>query len=133
MEIPGGRRALIVDDDTMVRTMLADALGVFGYIVDAVDSGQKAIACFAAGRYDVVLTDLLMPGMSGIALLSAVRERDLDLPVLVISGAPDVESAAEAVRYGAAGLAHGRCALPSLEGRAVSTQWGRREKPQIIA
>jgi len=87
MEIPGGRRALIVDDDTMVRTMLADALGVFGYIVDAVDSGQKAIACFAAGRYDVVLTDLLMPDMSGLDVAEELRRLDPAVPIILLTGA----------------------------------------------
>jgi len=87
METPGSRRALIVDDDTMVRTMLADALEVFGYIVDAVDSGKKALARFAAGRYDVVLTDLLMPDMSGLEVVEELRRIDPAVPMILLTGA----------------------------------------------
>ena len=87
METLGSRRALVIDDETMVRTMLADALEVFGYAVDAVDSGKAALACFAAGRYDVVMTDLLMPDMSGLDVVEKLRRVDPSVPMILLTGA----------------------------------------------
>ena len=78
---------MIVDDDTMVRTMLADALEVFGYLVDAVENGREALARFAAGRYDVVLTDLLMPDMSGLEVVEELRRIDAAVPIMLLTGA----------------------------------------------
>jgi CheY-like chemotaxis protein len=87
METLESRRALVIDDETMVRTMLADALEVFGYSVDAVDSGKAALARFAAGRYDVVMTDLLMPDMSGLEVVEELRRIDPSVPMILLTGA----------------------------------------------
>jgi CheY-like chemotaxis protein len=83
-------RILLVDDNAVVRDMLVDLVGSFGYTADAASSGVEALALFDRGRYDIVLTDLLMPGMLGWEVLAAVRQRDPQIPVIIITGTPAI-------------------------------------------
>lgn len=101
--VPSSRpRVLVVDDEDALRRAIIGWLKFGGFDpVEAAD-GLQAVRLLEGGTFEAVVTDVVMPGMNGIELLRAVRERDLDLPVLVMSGAPDTDSAAEAVRYGAA-------------------------------
>src|SRR6188768_517638 len=94
-------RVLLVDDDTAVRNALRRVLERRGYRVFACGSGNEALEHLAAGGYDAMVSDVRMPGMSGLKLLRAVREHDLDLPVILVTGNPDLASATEAVEYGA--------------------------------
>jgi EAL domain-containing protein (putative c-di-GMP-specific phosphodiesterase class I) len=63
--------------------------------------GRAAVHLLTNAKFDAVLTDIMMPGMSGIELLRATRATDLEVPVLLMTGSPDVRSAADAVQYGA--------------------------------
>lgn len=92
---------LVVDDVDAVSGVFARVLAAAGYVVERADNGETATEHLRRQRFDVVLSDIGMPGMDGIALLRTVRERDLDVPVLLITGNPTVESAAKAVEYGA--------------------------------
>ena len=83
-------KILLVDDNAVVRDMLVDLVGSLGYVVDAASGGAEALALFDRNRYDIVLTDLLMPGMSGWEVLAAVRQRDPRMPVVIITGTPAV-------------------------------------------
>jgi CheY-like chemotaxis protein len=83
-------KILLVDDNTVVRDMLVDLVGSLGYVADAASGGTEALALFDLNRYDIVLTDLLMPGMSGWEVLAAVRQRDPRMPVVIITGTPAV-------------------------------------------
>jgi CheY-like chemotaxis protein len=83
-----GPRILLVDDNTVVRDMLVDLVASLGYRADAAASGAEALELFDRGQYGMVLTDLLMPGMNGWDLLAAVRQRDANMPVIVITGSP---------------------------------------------
>ena len=83
-------RILLVDDNTAVRDVLVDLVESLGYCADAADGGEEALALFDQGHYAVVLTDLLMPGMSGWEVLAALRQRDADIPVLIVTGSPVV-------------------------------------------
>jgi len=94
-------KVLLVDDDTAVRNALRRVLERRGYRVFACGSGSEALEHLAAGGYDAMVSDVRMPGMSGLKLLRAVREHDLDLPVILVTGNPDLASATEAVEYGA--------------------------------
>ena len=93
-------RVLVVDDDPAVLAAHRRALQLAGFEVDTADDGERAIARLAAG-YDCVLSDLQMPRLDGVALLGRVREHDLDVPVILVTGAPSVESAIDAVEQGA--------------------------------
>src|SRR5881409_378682 len=70
------RRLLLVEDDHAVSEALVDLLAVLEHHADAAASGAKALELFERHRYDLVLTDLLMPGMTGWEVLAAVRGRD---------------------------------------------------------
>jgi len=83
-------KILLVDDNAVVRDMLVDLVGSLGYVADAASGGTEALALFDRNRYDIVLTDLLMPGMSGWELLAAVRQRAPRMPVIIITGTPAV-------------------------------------------
>ncbi|PYN24601.1 MAG: hypothetical protein DMD99_10615 [Candidatus Rokuibacteriota bacterium] len=86
-------RILLVDDNAVVRDMLVDLVGSLGYSADAAGGGAEALALFDQGQYDVVLTDLLMPGMSGWEVLAALRQREPWIPVIIITGTPVIGDA----------------------------------------
>lgn len=92
---------LIVDDDEAVLNMTKRILARRGYRVVACSSAGEALGWLARETFDAMLSDVHMPGMNGLQLLRAVRERDLDLPVVLCTGSPDIETAANAVEYGA--------------------------------
>ena len=83
-------RILLVDDNTIVRDMLVDLVGSLGYQTDAAAGGEEALELFDRGHYGMVLTDLLMPGMSGWEVLAALRQRDPHIPVIIVTGSPVV-------------------------------------------
>jgi two-component system nitrogen regulation response regulator NtrX len=94
-------RVLVVDDEAGVRASLAGILADEGYAVDAVESGEAALAALEARRYDLVLLDVWLPGADGLEVLGRLREFDAELPVVVISGHGTIETAVKAVRLGA--------------------------------
>jgi EAL domain-containing protein (putative c-di-GMP-specific phosphodiesterase class I) len=97
-------RVLIVDDEDVLREAYAEILREEGYEVETAGSSAQAIDVLdllKRSELDVVLSDIQMPGMNGVQLLRAVRERDLDLPVILMTGRPTVDTAARAVEYGA--------------------------------
>src|SRR5690349_20655503 len=93
---PSRPRVLVVDDEDVLRRWMARALKSAGFLVVEATGATQAVEFLADFAFDAVVTEVLMPGMSGIELLRLARQRDLDLPVLLISGASEVESASEA-------------------------------------
>ena len=94
-------RLLVVDDEEALRDLFATILGEAGWQVDTAHSGEAAISLLVDHRYDVVLSDIDMPRMNGLQVLKAVRAHDLDLPVLLVTGHPQLDSAVEALEQGA--------------------------------
>ena len=92
---------LIVDDEPGVRSALRGVLRDEGYSVDTVDSGEACLQRLAGQSYDVVLLDIWLPGMDGLATLTRMRERQFDAQVVIISGHGNVESAVRAIKMGA--------------------------------
>ena len=92
---------LVVDDEDSVRGTIRRLLELVGFEVMEADGGKSAIDLLSDGDVDVVLTDVSMPGMDGIGLLRAIRERDVDLPVVLLTGLPALDSAVQAVELGA--------------------------------
>ena len=80
---------------------LARVLSRAGFDVTTVSDGRQAADLLTSQEFDAIVSDISMPGMNGIQLLRAARERDLDVPVLLVTGAPAVETAVEALEYGA--------------------------------
>ena len=96
-----GSAILLVDDDDRVLTVLQRALAAPGVRISVANSGAAALTELAARSFDAVVSDIQMPGMNGLKLLHAVREHDLDLPVVLMTGNPDLKTATSAVAYGA--------------------------------
>jgi len=92
---------LLVDDEPQVLRALARNLIGCEYRVETFGSAEQAVQRVAQGNVEVIVSDISMPGMSGLELLRAVRQYDVDLPVVLVTGLPAVESAARAVEYGA--------------------------------
>lgn len=92
---------LLVDDDRTTLQIMKAVLESPERTLDLVQDGEAALAAFRARRPDVVISDIGLPGMNGLSLLHAVRQLDLDVPVLLVNGAPELRSAMEAVRLGA--------------------------------
>ena len=78
--------ALLVDDDAMLRETLADALTVAGIAVSEADNGATALAMIEGGGFDVVITDLFMPGVDGLELLMGLQRAAITTPVIVMTG-----------------------------------------------
>src|SRR4051812_16779098 len=78
-------RILVIDDDRYVRSLLCDLLEAWGYEPDGAADGREGLARFSAGRYDVVMTDLGMPGLSGLDVVAGVRDRDSEVSVLMFT------------------------------------------------
>jgi PAS domain S-box-containing protein len=96
----GGVRVLIVDDEECIRETLAEFLREAGHDVAIATDAAAARTALAATPFDVVVTDVVMPRESGVELLRFVRERQPDAKVILITGEPSFETAAEAVRAG---------------------------------
>jgi EAL domain-containing protein (putative c-di-GMP-specific phosphodiesterase class I)/CheY-like chemotaxis protein len=96
-------RILVVDDDPDLRKTCTRVLGKEGWEITTAEHGQDALAVFAnaAKQFDCVLSDINMPGMDGFALVAALRERDDDLPVLLMTGDPSLDGAVKAIDTGA--------------------------------
>jgi putative two-component system response regulator len=97
-------RALCVDDEPAVLGLIARLLTDLGFEVDAVGEPADALGRFSDQPYDLVLTDVRMPGMDGHELLAAVRERDQEVPIIVVTGQGTLETATSALREGASGM-----------------------------
>jgi len=94
-------RVLIVDDDEMLARSYARALSAEGYDVETRLDGESAVDAVQTSSFDVVLSDVDMPRLSGVALLERIRACDLDIPVVLITGNPSLETAVAAVEHGA--------------------------------
>ena len=92
---------LIVDDEPGVRSALGGVLRDEGYEVDAVESGESCLDRLTRQTYDVVVLDIWLPGMDGLATLARMRERQIEAQVVIISGHGNIESAVRAIKMGA--------------------------------
>ncbi len=92
---------LIVDDEPGVRAALTGVLRDEGYEVEAVESGEACLDRVTRGVYDVILLDIWLPGVDGLATLERLRERQVDSTVVMISGHGNIESAVRAIKLGA--------------------------------
>ena len=78
-------RILVIDDDRYVRMLLCDLLEAWGYEPDGDADGREGLARFHPGRYDVVMTDLGMPGLSGLDVVAGVRDIDPSVAVIMFT------------------------------------------------
>src|SRR3954468_2506443 len=94
-------KILIADDEAAITTGLKAILEDVGYDVDVVADGQKALDLLAADRYGVVLADLKMPKLDGLALLGALQAKQIPTECIIITGQATVDSAVSAMQQGA--------------------------------
>ena len=92
---------LIVDDEAGMRSALSGVLKDEGYRVDAVDSGEACLERVVRQAYDVIVLDIWLPGLDGLATLEKLRGRNVDAQVVMISGHGNIESAVRAIKMGA--------------------------------
>ncbi len=92
---------LLVDDEPTITRGYARILADVGFKVETAGSGLEAEQRLEMCVFDAIVSDIAMPGMNGIELLRAIRQRDLDVPVIMMTGGPALESAMKAMEYGA--------------------------------
>jgi DNA-binding NtrC family response regulator len=94
-------RILITDDDGDLRELLTEAVKNWGYEVSVAKDGEEALRKLRMERYDIVITDLMMPGMDGLTLLKKIKELDKEILVIIITGYATIETAVKAIETGA--------------------------------
>ncbi|MFQ5975373.1 MAG: response regulator [Candidatus Hydrothermarchaeales archaeon] len=95
-------RILVVDDDVQIQKDLSEILGEEGYEVSTVGTGEEALETMGGeDAFDLVISDLMMHGMGGMELLTEIKKRKKDLPVVMVTGFATIDSAVEAMRKGA--------------------------------
>ena len=92
---------LVIDDEKSIRNVLKDILGNEGYKVDEAADGEEGFKKFSENNYDVVLCDIKMPKLDGIEFLSKATALNAEVPIIMISGHGNIETAVDAVKKGA--------------------------------
>jgi PAS domain S-box-containing protein len=92
---------LFVDDEKLIRNSFSRNLRAEGFTVVAVEGGQEAIRALEDGQYDLVITDLMMPGIDGFGVLKAAKKLAPQTSVIILTGYGDMRSAIDALRLGA--------------------------------
>jgi EAL domain-containing protein (putative c-di-GMP-specific phosphodiesterase class I)/ActR/RegA family two-component response regulator len=98
---PSGSRVLIAEDDHLQLRAYARALRAVGFEVDRADNGETAVNLLLAGSYDAVVSDIALPCIDGVGVLQAAHRRDPDMPVVLITGTPRLDTAMAAVEHSA--------------------------------
>jgi DNA-binding NtrC family response regulator len=89
---------LVVDDELLIRDLLYDFFTGQGWNISVAEDGRRALDMMRSGRYDLVLSDIKMPQMDGLALSAHLKQSHPDLPVVLMTGYPSVDSAVTALR-----------------------------------
>src|SRR5690349_9632317 len=92
---------LVVEDDESARAFFKRLLAMHGYDVTTAGNGREAKDALKQRTFDVVLSDITMPEMTGVELLESIRQFDLEVPVILVTGNPNVATAQKAVQFGA--------------------------------
>ena len=94
-------RILIVDDEATIRASLKESLNNDGYKVEVAETGEEALARCHGTNFDLIITDLRLPGVSGLEILQALRNQGNHTPVIMMTAYGDVDTAVSAMRMGA--------------------------------
>lgn len=89
---------LVVDDELLIRDLLYDFFTGQGWTIAVAENGEKALQVLKSRTVDVVLTDVRMPEMDGMTLVKELKQHHPDLPVVVMTGFPSVDTAVGALR-----------------------------------
>jgi len=107
-------RVLLTDDEELYVEYLAKVLRRRGMKVRTALDGSKALSLLSAEEYDVIVLDLRMPGMDGLATLEAIRKRDPLTPVILLTGQMDLDRVTQALKAGAAEILLKPCPVDTL-------------------
>lgn len=131
--LPDRTRILVVDDHRQNVDLLARHLDGLGYAVATADSGPEALERVAAGRPDVVLLDIAMPGMSGLEVLRRLRAEPAtaDLPVILVSGRDTTEDVVEGLKLGANDYVTKPINMPILQARLETSTVLKRSRDEL--
>jgi len=97
-------RILAIDDEHVIRMLVVEILESVGHEVVGAESAEHALELLDEGEFDLVVSDVVMPGLSGLELLEAARSRRASLPIVLVTGAGTYETLSQALTRGAAGL-----------------------------
>ncbi len=97
----GARRVLVIDDEPAVLRVLGLLLERHGFQVDTVANARDGLKLLEQEKFHVVLSDIIMPELSGVDFLRELRRHDLDVPVILMTAGPTLDSALDAIEYGA--------------------------------
>jgi putative two-component system response regulator len=97
-------RILVIDDEAIIRMLVVEILETVGHTVVDADSAERALDLLDGGDFDLVVSDVIMPGLSGLELLQRVQAQRASLPVVLMTGAGTYETLSQALTRGAAGL-----------------------------
>ncbi|HOX27894.1 MAG TPA: sigma-54 dependent transcriptional regulator [bacterium] len=118
-------RILVIDDKENIRKLLSSNLESHGYVVDAAEDGETGVGMFKDVIYNIVITDVKMPGMSGLDVLEAVKEINPDTVVIVMTAFADMDDAIHALKRGASDYIRKPFKLEEIRAaveKAISTQ-----------
>jgi EAL domain-containing protein (putative c-di-GMP-specific phosphodiesterase class I)/CheY-like chemotaxis protein len=124
-------RVLLVDDEPAIARSLGRLLTDAGNQVTTARDGAEGFKLVESTRFDVIISDIRMPGLDGLGLLRAVRGRDLDVPVVFMTASPDLQTAIQAVEHGAF-----RYLLKPFDGRelvALAARAGRLHRMVLLS
>src|SRR5688572_12490153 len=96
-------RVLIVDDDSLVLAIASRTLNKAGFQTETAADGRIALDILEKRSFDAIVSDISMPVLGGLELLTAIRARDLDVPVMLMTAYPALDTAIGALEYGAIG------------------------------
>lgn len=122
-----GSRILLVDDEVDFTENMSKLLESRGYLVAAVNSGDKAIAALQKQNYDVMVLDLKMPGMDGMATLAETKRLNLFTETLILTGHGTVDTALEAMKQGAYDYLTKPCEIDDLV-KKIEGAWNKKDK-----
>lgn len=123
---------LVVEDDNRLRNLLLESINLEGHRAQAVESAEKAVEAFGREKFDILLTDVNLPGKTGLELLPIALQHNPELYALVITGFGTIDTAVEAMKLGASDFLCKPVALNDLLG-AVRIAAGRLEQPTARA
>ena len=94
-------RILVVDDDEELRGMICNFLTFRGCCVETACDGVEGCAAFERGTFDMVITDIYMPRMNGLEFLDTIKQKDVDLPIIAMTGFPNADITEKVIEKGA--------------------------------
>ena len=97
-------RILVIDDEDVIRLLVVEILEAVGHKVTSAENAERALQLLDDAEFDLIVSDVVMPGLSGLELLELVRARRASLPVVLVTGAGTYDTLSQALTRGAAGL-----------------------------